>query len=48
MLLAQYFPDVLDSLDRVPVWDTGVAAAQLAPAMNVQLGIIKAQQERGR
>jgi phage-related protein len=47
-ILADYFPQVLDEMNKVPVWDTGVAAVQLAPAMNVQLGIIKAKEERGR
>ena len=47
-MLADYFPQILDEMGKVPVWDTGVAAAQLAPAMNVQLGIIKTKEERGR
>ena len=47
-MLANYFPQILDEMGKVPVWDTGVAAAQLAPAMNVQLGIIRTREERGR
>ena len=47
-ILATYFPQVLDEMNKVPVWDTGVAAATLAPAMNVQLGILKTKEERGR
>ncbi len=46
-ILADYFPQILDELDKVPVWDTGVAAVQLAPKMNVQLGILKKKEERG-
>ena len=47
-ILAEYFPNFLEEMGKVPVWDSGVAAAQLAPAMNVQLGIIKSREERGR
>ena len=47
-ILADYFPQLLEALDMDVVLNDGVLVGRLAPAMDVQLGIIKGQKERGR
>ena len=47
-ILADYFPQVLASMDRDFVFNDGTMAAHLAPAMNVELGKIKSRKDRGR
>lgn len=47
-ILADYFPQFIDSMDRDLVWNDGVVAARLAPAMNKELGRIKEKDERRR
>ena len=47
-VLATYFPQILQEMNKVPVWDTGVAAAQLAVPMNKELGKLSTKNGRGR
>ena len=47
-ILASFFPQVLESMDRDFVWNDGVVAARLAPAMNYELGKLSTRKERGR
>lgn len=46
-ILADYFPQILESMGRDIVWDDGTMAARLAPAMDVALGKIASKNERG-
>lgn len=47
-ILATYFPQVLESMERDFVWDDGVVAARLAPKMNYELGKLSTRKDRGR
>lgn len=46
-ILAEYFPQVLEAMERDIVFDGDAACAVLAPKMNKALGKIKAKEERG-
>lgn len=48
-ILADYFPQMIDSLSGMGiVLDDGTLVGRLAPAMDVELGRIKARKDRGR
>lgn len=47
-ILADYFPQILESMDKDLIFNDGVVAARLAPAMNKELGKIKDKEDRGR
>lgn len=47
-ILANFFPQVLEGMERDFVWNDGVVAARLAPAMDLELGRIKERKGRGR
>ena len=47
-ILADYFPQLLEMGGNDIVLNDGVLVGRLAPAMDVQLGIIRGQKERGR
>ena len=47
-MLADYFPQILESMDRDFVFNDGTMAAYLAPAMDEELGRLKGRKDRGR
>lgn len=47
-ILATYFPQVLESMDRDVVLDSGMLVGELAVPMDKQLGIIRDRKGRGR
>lgn len=47
-MLADYFPQILESMDRDFVFADGTMAAYLAPAMDEELGKLKGRKDRGR
>ena len=47
-MLADYFPQILESMDRDFVFNDGTMAAYLAPAMDTELGRLKGRKDRGR
>ena len=47
-MLADYFPEILEAMDRPISFDPEAGAAAMAIPMDRQLGIIKKQKERGR
>ena len=47
-MLAEYFPQVLSSMDRQLVLDTGILAGEMAVPMDKALGKLKERKDRGR
>lgn len=47
-MLAEYFPEILEAMDRPISFDPEAGAVAMAVPMDRQLGIIKKQKERGR
>lgn len=47
-LLVQFFPEALEAMKKEMVLDTGVLVAETAPSMNKALGLIAANESRGR
>lgn len=47
-MLATYFPQIVDGLDRPIVLDDGTLVSRLAPRMNAEFGEINKGRERGR
>lgn len=46
-LLSQYLPQIVSSMDRQIVLDSGAVVGELAPAMDTRLGIISGHKGRG-
>lgn len=47
-ILASFFPQVLEAMEKDLVFNDGVVAARLAPAMNKELGKLSTKKDRGR
>lgn len=47
-MLATYFPQIVDGLDRPIILDDGTLVSRLAPQMNAEFGEINKGRERGR
>ena len=46
-LLSQYLPEIMNSMGRQIVLDTGAVVGELAPAMDTRLGMISGHKGRG-
>lgn len=47
-MLAEYFPQIMQNMERELVLDTGVMVGELAAPLNLELGRISSRKDRGR